>query len=170
MSKITFRQKLSSLKYYLSDNQKNNAMMVDLKRLNPDEFYKSLYFWACIKTMYPDMEPSEKELNIWITLIPMIVKFEAFQQTTFEDEISYGKLLAESNVSEQRFLRLLNSNEDLLKNDIKLLGSLMKNHHRIKFLNWLDIFYLMLTDNTSEEDESRKKIAKDYFKTILESN
>lgn len=168
MEKMTMEEKFFNLVHYLNNHQNKKSMMVELKRLNESNYYKSLYFWSCIKVVSPEDEMRDKELNIWLLLIPMIVSLECFSFVERDKRISYGKILAESNLSEGRFLRLINANGDQLIDAIKPTIPFIKGHSLIKSMNWLDIIYLLLKDETDDEDHPRKKIAKDYYAVILD--
>ncbi len=167
MKKNKIEQKLFNLIKYLNKNQNQKSMIVELKRLNEDNYYKSFYFWSCIQVISPEDDLSDKELKIWLLLIPMITALEYFDFVEKEKLVSYGKILAESNLSEYRFLQLINANGDQLIDRIRSTIAFIKGHPSINSMNCLDLIYLLLTDETDLEDRSRKIIAKDYYAVIL---
>lgn len=167
MEKNKIEQKLFNLIGYLNKNQNQKSMIVELKRLNEENYYKSFYFWACIQVIAPEDDLSDKELRIWLLLIPMIAALEYFDFVEKEKLVPYGKILAESSLSEYRFLQLINANGEQLIDRIRSTIPFIKGHTSINSMNWLDLVYLLLTDETDIEDRSRKMLAKDYYAVIL---
>lgn len=130
-----------------------------LRRLDPDAAGDGP-FWKLLFDHLPG-EPSDRDERIWAAVIRGMAIMVPYHRPTEGDRGGMGAALAEAEVSELRFLRLLRTGADGLPEELRRLARLMASKG-VGF-DWTDAWWLMATADRDGADATRRRLARAYY-------
>lgn len=136
-----------------------SGALAALRRLDPDAAVDGP-FWELLFRHVPG-EPSERDERIWATVIRGMAIMVPNHRPTEGERGGMGAALAEAEVSELRFLRLLRTGADGLPEELRRLARLMAS--RGVGFDWADAWWLMATAGTDAADRVRRRLARAYY-------
>jgi CRISPR system Cascade subunit CasB len=135
--------------------------VASLRRLKPDDI-DSPAFWriAAVELEQPLAASGpvrdQKELR-WAAIIQTLAMLGGFHAPGRK----LGRALAESDLSEQRFLKLLRAHDRGLLDTIRTVTHYLST--KVVPVDCYEIALMILSDGRSDEDRVRRSIARDYY-------
>ncbi len=134
----------------------------DLRRLRPGELEPPA-FWRLIAGPLAEQfdgagETRRAEVEAaW----GVVASAMARSGMAFDKKRSLGKAMAESDISEMRFLRLLRADVRQLPAQAHAVAQLLASKGQAT--HWIDFARLVISANRSDRETTRRQIARDYF-------
>lgn len=134
-----------------------------LRRLRPEEV-ASPAFWKLVATrlephgMLPG--PAQARLEAerrWAVIVAGMAEMKGLHRP----RARLGGALAEADVSEPRFLRLLRAHDAALFDAVRTTAHQLAS--RAVPVDWTDVARLVLTDGQENEEDVRRHVARDYY-------
>ena len=147
--------------------------LAGLRRMDPDSARPGI-FW---KLLAEDnlLEHGQIVENKWALILHGIALMtptntgEGAARTAHEGAIPVGRALYSGGYSEMRFNRLLTAREDMLRTLLARMFRMMAA--KDIFFNWREMAQFILNDGYDEEaaEQSRRRIARDYYRAERQS-
>jgi CRISPR type I-E-associated protein CasB/Cse2 len=139
--------------------------LAQLRRLQPDH-PDGRAFWRLVVEHAPAALNDERLARaLAICLRGMAIMRELLRG----EPRRLGVALAGAGVSEHRVLRLLRSDAQRLDEELRQLARLLASKGDDGRFDWADAFDLVCSAGTEREDEIRRRIARDYYGRIFET-
>lgn len=130
-----------------------------LRRLNPDAAMDGP-FWDLLIRYTPDALGDDRE-RMWAAVIRGMAIMTRPGSRGEGPPPGLGAALAEAEVSELRFLRLLRTGADGLPEELRRLARLMASKG-VGF-DWADAWWLLATAGSDGADRTRRNLARGYY-------
>lgn len=137
--------------------------VASLRRLRPGD-PGCAAFWRLVATRLEpaDLLPGEAAARLeaerrWGVILAGMARMQGLHQ--FRARL--GVTLAEADVSELRFLRLLRAHDESLADAVRVTSHTLAA--KAKPVDWFDLARLVLSDGRADEDEVRRHIARDFY-------
>lgn len=151
---------LTELRRHLGDT----GFLADLKRLG-SEYYLSRAYQTLKFAIYEDQDVSADDEAKWKILFSSFAKHKSFELNSK----SLGQAMADANVSDQRFKKLLLSHGTMLHHELISILNLISNKTGSDF-SWLQVACLLFSDGTDTEQHFRQMIANSFYRTKLRAS
>lgn len=120
-------------------------------------------FWKIAGTHLVDQLPeggalADERERRWAVLLQAFAQLQGLHAPG----LRLGRVLAERDLAEMRFLRLLRAHGDALADMIRLTAHFLAN--KAAAVNFVDLASLVLTDGGAREEEVRRRVARDYYR------
>jgi CRISPR system Cascade subunit CasB len=145
----------------LIDRRLPPGEVASLRRLKPDDIDSPAFWRIAAVELEQALDASgpirdQQELR-WAAIIQALAMLDGFHAPGRK----LGRALAESDLSDQRFLKLLRAHDRGLLDSVRTITHYLST--RAVPVDCYEIALLILSDGRSDEDSVRRSIARDYY-------
>jgi len=145
----------------LIDRRLQPGEVASLRRLKPDDIDSPAFWRIAAVELEQALDASgpirdQQELR-WAAIIQALAMLDGFHAPGRK----LGRALAESDLSDQRFLKLLRAHDRGLLDSVRTVTHYLST--RAVPVDCYEIALLILSDGRSDEDSVRRSIARDYY-------
>jgi len=142
------------------DDGLSSGDVAELRRARPDSV-PGPAFWRIVATHAITTE-SEGSARLeaerrWTAIVSGMAKMKGLHRPAAR----LGRALAQGGLTEPRVLRLLRAHDEALADVVRTTAHQLAS--TATPVDWTDLARLVLSDGRSDEDEVRRRIARDYY-------
>ena len=140
--------------------------VAELRRLDPRDPASPAYWKVLVRRVEPEMSivgSPDKQLLLerrWTTILSAMAELQGLHSP----RVPLGRAMAEAGVSEMRLSKLLRARSDALHDLVRTVSHQLAS--RAAPADQVDIAQLVLSEGESDEESTRRRIAREYFRRI----
>lgn len=136
-----------------------------LKRMRAGEFEPAAFWRLVCGPLAPQFDgrstpQREQSEACWAVVASAMAR----SGMPFNGKCTLGRAMAESGISELRFLRLLRADASQLPAQAQAVAQLLAS--KGQSTHWIDFARLIISVERTDRDATRRKIARDFFSSI----
>jgi CRISPR system Cascade subunit CasB len=145
------------------DRELSSGDVAELRRLRANDpscsaFWRVTALFLDSESILPEGGPArDRAENRWATILQAMATLRGLHQP----HASFGRSLAEADLTELRFIRLLRARGERLADAVRTATHLLAS--KGVPTNPVDISYLVLSDGRGDEEKVRRRIARGFY-------